>query len=227
MTTTKRAASSLGGMVMEPPVDRHEAGRILGTEPSPAAWRAICAAFALYGERLDVLGASKASRKNEGQSWHVRQTQATKALETALALAQRTLNRHGRFVDEASENYSLQQHGYSAAPEAEARMLVEDACRKLLLALVIVERAEPREIETPTAATARDDLVRALAAALEADGVDVETSPGWHLDGLGRSARLSDLTAFERLVAALGIGDDKKPAAFSAWVRGTLGGNRG
>ena len=227
MTTTKRAARSLGGMVPEPPIDRQEAGRILGTEPSPAAWRAIKGAFALYGERMDTLAASKASRKNEGQSWHVRQAQATKALETALTLAERTRDRHGRFLDEASENYFLRHYGYSAPPESEPVRLIEDACRKLLHALVIVERAEPIEVETPTAATARDDLLRTLAAALADDGIQIETSPGWHLDVLGRPVKLSDLTAFERLVAALGIGDEKKPAAFAAWVRGTIGGNRG
>lgn len=226
MTTTKRAARALGGIVMTPPIDRQEAGRILDAEPSQAAWRAICAAFALYGDRLDDLAASKSSRKKDDpQSWHARQARATKALEAAFAQANRAME--GRFLDEASENYSLREHGCSAGPEVEARRLVDDACRKLMLALVIAERAEPMEAETPTAATARDDLLRALAAALGADGIEAETSPGWHLDGLARPPRLSDLTAFERLVAALGIGDEKKPAAFAAWVRGALGGNRG
>jgi hypothetical protein len=213
---------------MMPPIDRHEAGRILGRDVSPAAWEAVEEAFERYGYRLDNLAASKASRKKDDpQSWHARQMQAAKSLEAALRTAQGARDRHGRFLDEASDNYSLQTRGYSAGTDMQARRMVDDACRALLRALVIIERAEPIEVETPTAATARDDLLRDSAAALAADGIEVAASDGWRLDGLGRPARLSDLTAFEKLVAALGIGDEKRPAAFAAWVRGALGGYRG
>lgn len=227
MTTTRRAARSLGGIVMAPPIDAAEAGGILGTEPSPEAWSAVRHAFARYGFALDNLATSKASRKNDGESWHVRQTQTAKALEVAFQKVQAARSNHGRFIDEAGDNYSLQTFGHSAGLEKTPRRLLDDATRSLMHAIAIIERAKPMEWDVPTAVTARDDLVRAIAAALEADGIAVETSTGWHLDALDRPARLSDLTAFEQLIDALGIGDEKNAAAFAAWLRGATGGKRG
>jgi hypothetical protein len=228
MTTTKRAARSLAGWALESPIEREAAGAILGREIAPEAWQKIERAFERYGDCLDDLAATKASRKKDERSWPVRQEQTAKLLGSALTAAQRALDKHGQFMEEASENYFLANHGYSAPIEADARKMVDVACRHLLKALVLVERAESRDIAVPTAATARDDLLRDVAAALVADGAEVKASHGWGLDIAEGTPGIQDLTPFERLVWHLEIADDKRAPALAAWVRSILhGGKRG
>lgn len=226
-TTTRRAAPSLGGIVAAPPIGRADAGRIIGREISAGAWARIEAAFSDHGDALDALAASKASRKKDDpQGWHARRALALKAIEAAMHAADRA-RRAREFLDECSEAYSVQTGRGSAGPETDAARLLDEAFARLMGAAVIIERAAPMHIDVPTAAAARDLLARAVAEALTADGIAAETSSGWRLDDID-NVRLADLTDFERLMGDLGIGDEKKPAAYSAWLRGALsGGSRG
>lgn len=221
---SKRAARASGGNVLEPLLSQAKAGEIIGQAIPDSAWLSIRRAFHAYGWRKDALGTSKASRsKGDGQSWHTRKDAATKAIEAAMQKVQSARSRHGGFLDEASENYSLETFGHSYMTDQSARRMLNDAYTTMLQALVIVERANPQEIEIPTAAHSRDILVRDIHAALTEGGVEARLSNGFDL-GQMEIVRLKDLTAFEQLIAQFGIGDDRTPAAFSAWLRAALSG---
>ena len=219
---SKRAARASGGMVLEPNLSQALTGEIIGQAIPDSAWLAIRRAFHAYGYRQDALKTSKASRsKGDDQSWYTRKDAATKAIEAAMNKVQAAKSKHGDFLDEASENYSLETFGQSYGSDQNARRMLEDAYMKMLHALTIIERSNPQKIETPTDATSRDMLVRNIHAALTESGIEGRLSSGFDL-GQMEIVRTKDLTAFERLVAEFGIGDEKKPAAFSAWLRGVL-----
>jgi hypothetical protein len=223
---SKRAARASGGMVLEPHLSQAEAGEIIGQGIPNAAWLAIRRAFHAYGWRQDALKTSKASRsKGDDQSWHTRKDAATKAIEAAIDKVQAAKSKHGGFLDEASENYSLETFGQSYDIDQSARYMLQDAYMKMLHALTIIERSNPQEIEVPTAAHSRDMLVRDIHAALSASGIEARLSSGFDL-GQMETVRTKDLTAFEHLIAQFGIGDDRKPAAFSAWLRAALSDGR-
>lgn len=226
-TTTRRAARSLGGMVMQPPITRAEAGEYLGAEIPAESWRAICTAFALYGDALDDLKTSRASKSKDPEkaSWHERQKSTVKALEAALDRLQ-AIRKHEEFLREASENYSMATHGSSHGLDLSADRMLREAYKKILDALIIIERAEPMEIEVPTEANARATLVRAIAGALVQDGIEARASTGFALDIPDRAPRLSDLTPFEQFLDALGIGEEMTVGAFSAFVRSALAGEK-
>lgn len=228
-TFTRRAALPQGGLIVEPPISQAEASRIIEGEIPDPAWQRIRAAFADHGRRQRALEASKLSRsKGDDQSWHMRKDAATKAIEAAMARLDAARSKHGFFLEEASELYATETLGRSASAAENARRALDEAYAAMLRAVTICERANPQEIETPTAAHARDLLVREIRDALESDGVTARASSGFDLGQL-ENVRLADLTDFERLIAGFQIGDDKRPAAFSAWLRGVLadGGKQG
>lgn len=213
---------------LQTPIARETASQILGCEISEETWRHIEMAFELYGKRLDQLTASKVSRKkDDAQGWAARKAATVRALEDVLKKLEASRARHGNFLHEASENYSLQTYGVSAGSGRSAKRLLDEAFRATLAALVIIERAEPREIEIPTEARSRDMLVQDVFRALHDAGLDPRASYGATLDQLER-VTLADLTPFEKLIAEFQLGDEKKPAAFAAFVRSAIaGGNRG
>jgi|GEM_PF-5446857 hypothetical protein len=231
--TTRRAARSLGGMVMQPPITREAAGEYLKAEISAEAWSAIRRSFAQYGFAQDALKASRASKSKDSKkaSWHERQQNTVKALEAALDRLKAT-QKHGEFLSEASENYSLANRGYSHGTDVSADRMLREAFRLILDALVIVERAEPMEIEVPTEANARATLVRDIASALAESGIEARASMGRALEGLEdneglpRDALLSELTPFEQLLDVLGIGEEMKNTSLSAFVRSALSGEK-
>lgn len=226
--TTRKMAGKPGAIfIAEPAISRAKAGEVLGQEVPHEAWQLIRGAIAAYHERLQDLTSSKASqKKDDPQGWGARQAAAVKHLERALDHLQAAREGNGEFLHEASENYSLQTFGYSAGPERSAVRAIDRAFREAFNALTIVERARPLDIETPSEATARDMAVRDIFAALTDHGIKVRASTGRGLDALARQVRLSDLTAFERLLVELQIGDGKKPGAFAAFVRGALAGRK-
>jgi hypothetical protein len=222
-STTRRAATAWASWVVFP-IDKGAAETILGCTIPDEAWQAIEAAYWQYSQRLTGLTASKTSRKKDDpQGWAARQAAATRALEDALARVDAVRSKHGDFLYEASANYSLQTHGYSLI--GEVRKKLDEAFLLMVDALTIVERAEPIEIELPTEAAARDILVRDIFGALRAAGIEARASYGAALDQLER-VTLTDLAPFEKLIAALQVGDEKRPAAFSAFVRAALAGEK-
>lgn len=227
--TTRRAARSLGGLVMGPPITREAACEYVRADISEEAWGAICSAFAQYGCVLDSLKASRASKSKdpEKSGWHERQQSTVKALEAALDRVQ-AARKHRDFLIEASENYSIVTLGQSAGADLSAARLLDEAFKKILDALVIVDRAEPQIVEVPTEANARAQLVRAIAGALAQDGIAARASTGFDAEALDRAVRLSDLTPFEQLLDILGIGKEMTINSFSRFVRSALSGkNRG
>ncbi len=94
----KRAALSAGGIVLTPPVERERAAAIFRQDVPETAWRRIEEAFCRYGVALDNLRASKSSaKKDDPQSWRVRQAAVVRALEGALKqIESASYPRHGR-----------------------------------------------------------------------------------------------------------------------------------
>lgn len=223
--TTWRAATA-GAFFCDPPIGKRKADDVLGCEMPACVWEEIKNAYAGHAERLNDLSASKLSRKKDDpRGWTARKTATMRALEDALKKLDAARSKHGDFLYEASENHSLQTRGHSGIHRA--RKLVDDAFMSTLNALIIVDRAEPIEIEVPTEATSREIFVRDVWDILRSAEIEVRASYGAKLDQLER-VTLADLTNFERLIAEFQIGDEKKPAAFSAFVRGALaGGKRG
>lgn len=226
--TTRRAARSLGGMIMQPPITREAAGEHFGAEITAESWSEICRAFAQYGFVLDDLKASRASKSKDPNkaSWHERQKNTVKALEAALDRLQ-VARKHRRFLHEASENYSLVTLNRSAGADLDAANLLDEAFKKILYACVMIERAEPQIVEVPTEANARAMLVRAIAEALTKAGIKARASTGRSLDSVtdpnaGRNARISDLTLFEQFLDLLGIGEEMTVKSFSEFVRSSI-----
>lgn len=219
---SKRAAQSSSGFILRPPISQAMAGEIIGQRVSDTAWLEIRRAFEAYGKRKDALEASKSSRsKGDSQSWHTRQQAATKAIKAAMGKVESARSKHGGFMHEASENYNIENFGYSAGAENSASDKLGAAYLHMLDALMILERANPQKIEIPTSAHSRDLLVLDIHAALDKSGIGCKLSSGYNLDLLD-PVTINDLTEFERLVIAFCIGDDKKPAAFAAWLRGVF-----
>lgn len=225
MTTRHQAARDLGGFVKRPTLSRDEAERVYGRAFTDAAWGAICNAFMRYGERLRALNATRLSRSKDPAKagWDQRQSATVKAIEAAMDRIN-AARRHDEFLREASDNYSIQTFGQSYMGSVNAQRLVDEAFGNLLDALIIVGRAEPMEIETPTEAEAQRILVRQLRDALSEQEMDVSVSDGRELPDKPSEA---DLTPFEQLVSAFGVHDGETPAAVSRWLRRALAGQNG
>jgi hypothetical protein len=108
--------------------------------------------------------------------------------------------------------------------------MLKDAYQKILHALIIVERAEPADIPTPTAAHARDRLVRDLRDALQSCGIIAKASHGRELQLIDRGVlnvgnlhvSFGDLTPFENLIDALLIFESESIDGFSRTIRKAL-----
>lgn len=226
--TTARAARSLGGIVMTPPITREIAANHFQAELPQQTWEKICRAFMWYGFALDDLKASRSSKSKDPKkaSWHERQKNTVKALDAALDRLGAT-RKHGEFLREASENYALQTLGYSAGAEIDAQQMLNDAYQKVLHALIIIERSKPLDIEVPTEAAARTKLVRDIRDALVEAGIEAKPSTGFALDAIDRSPRLSDLKLFEQFLDLLGIGDEMTVGSFAEFIRSALAQEKG
>ncbi|WP_044043476.1 hypothetical protein [Octadecabacter antarcticus] len=212
-------------MVSEPPIGRDEASAIVGHTIDTATWIKIRVAFHKHGREARRLQGSKTSRKKDDpQGWLVRQTAASKALETALKKINDVRTKHGEFLFEASENYSLKEFGVSASLEFNARAKLDRAFAEGNRALLIIERATERKIEVLTAASARDVLLCDIADALDEVDIPTGTTSGWALDSIDGQPGISDLTPFENLIDALAIMNDKDIKSFSAQIRAALSG---
>ncbi len=227
---SERAAGGQGGMIVEPPISMEKASEIVGQDISDDAWQRIRAAFHEYGHRQLALSASKLSlSKGDPQSWHMRKDATSKAINAAMAKLVSARSKHGNFLEEASDLFAMQTLGRPFAPDFRARRLLDEAYALMLRAVTVIDRAEPKENKTQTAAHARDLLVREIRNALKSDGVETRLSSGWGLADIDRTIFLKDLTPFEKLIVEFRIGDDvpssdklRSPAAFSAWLRGAL-----
>jgi hypothetical protein len=109
---------------------------------------------------------------------------------------------------DALDNYSLQTRGHSGLLEV-IRDLNEMKVR-LIRAMTMIERAEPLEVEVPTAATLRDSLILAIYDALQESDLQVT---------LSSKESVGSLTPFERLLLSLGINRGQSDQAFAMMVR--------
>lgn len=231
-TKTKRAAGIMGGWRPDgPPISRARASQNLKADIPITAWSRIEAAFLEYGLSLDQLGTSRASRSKDTKkaSWYQRQGETVAALQSALDRL-KAAQKHDRFLDEASENYALVTLGRSAKSEISADRLIGEASKAILDALIIVERADSRDLEVPTAAAARAALISSIHDALEDSGIEAKASSGMYINNFTekdkRPLTLKDLTPFERLIDDLKICEELTEKSLAVTVRQALSGER-
>lgn len=222
MTYVKRAARPLGGIVLEPPLSQKESEAVYGRPILDETWSAVCHAFKQFGYHLRALEATQAHRAKDPSKlgWEALQQTTVKAMEAALGRIEAARG-HGDFLREASENYCLRTYGRSYLSEHNADQLLREAYRKIMDAVLIIERAQPDEVETPSGAEARKILARSIVEALRTQDGSVAVSDGHCLPD---DAAESDLTPVEQLISALGIHEAERPSALSRWLRRALAG---
>lgn len=202
------------GWVKPPTASRQEAASAFGAEIPESAWRAICRAFELHGERLaDLEGTRDNRNRNDSRGWHKRHRDAEAGLEAALSALDK-VNRD--FLTEAENNVSLKRSGGPEIYGAQQRL--EKAMDEILLLLWLVREAEPLSREIVTEAESRKVLTRDVFAALESAGARL--SNGWTL-AQGEPSN-ADLTGFERLAELMEIHQGETPRATAKWLRDAL-----
>jgi len=207
------AFGARGRRVLEPPVSREEAAGEFGAEISENAWREICHAFALHGERLADLEVTRDNQnKNDTRGWHKRKRDAESGIEAALSGLLK-INRD--FLAEAANIVS--STGKAGIIPAVERHL-DRALKEIQFLSLVVRDAEPLSREILTESESRKALARDVFAALK--GAGAMLSNGWTIGQTEPSN--ADLTGFERLAEFLGIHQGETPLATAKWLREAL-----
>jgi hypothetical protein len=209
MTTRRQAAYSKGGFVLEPLVSQEQASEMLGWPIPDDAWHKIALAFARFGDGMDDLATSRPNNaKGDPQSWHRQHRASVADLNCAFKCIDRVTRDRHAFLMDALDNYSLQQHGHSGS--LEVIRALNDAKQTLIRAMTMIERAEPHEIEVPTEATLKADLIRSIYDAVTKAGLAAT---------LSSNGAASGLTRFESFLLSLGIKRGNSDRAFAKAVR--------
>ena len=200
--------------VKQPPASRQEAASTFGAEISESAWRAICEAFELHGERLADLEGSRDNRNpNDTRGWHKRRRDAESGIDTAIS-ALGKINRD--FLAEAESNVSLARSGGLESYDGPQRL--NKAIDEIIFLKWLVREAEPLSREIMTEAESRKALARDVFAALESAGAKL--SNGWAVSQ-GEPSN-ADLTGFEKLAELLEIHQGETPRATAKWLRDAM-----
>ena len=212
MTTRRQAALSHGGIVLQPLLSHAQASENLGCEIPDNAWRRIERAFALFGDGMDNLATSRPNdAKNDPQSWHQQQKASVADLNRAFDCISRVTVDRRQFLCDALENYSLQTRGHSGGLENLRHL--EAMRSQLIRIMTFIERAECFQIEVPTEATLKADLIQEIYGAVTQSGLPATLSS----NGAARG-----LTRFEAFLLALGIERGNSEQAFAKVVRRAL-----
>jgi hypothetical protein len=204
--------------VKQPPATRQEAESAFGAEIPESAWRAICEAFELHGERLADLEGTRDNRNpNDARGWHKRRGDAERAIDSAFSALDK-INRD--FLAEAENNVSLKRSG--GLETYGARQRLDKALDEILFLSWLVREAEPLSREIATEAESRKALARDVFAALASAGATL--SNGWAV-AMGEPSN-ADLTGFERLAELLEIHQGETPRATAKWLRDALAQDR-
>jgi hypothetical protein len=200
-------------MVLQPPVSREEAENEFGATISECAWREICDAFALHGERLADLKVTRANdNKNDKRGWKRRKDDAEKGIEQALSGLLK-INRD--FLAEAADAVSSTgKAGIITGVEQH----LDRAVKEIMFLSLIVRDAEPLSREIMTEVDSRKALARDVFAAL--DGAGARLSNGWTMGQTEPS--YADLSGFERLAELMQIHRGVTPMATAKWLREAL-----
>jgi len=127
------------GWVRRPPASMQEAANVFGAEISESAWRAICRAFELHGERLTDLEGTRDNRNpNDTLGWLKRKRGAESGIDAALS-ALGKINRD--FLAEAEDLVSLQRSGGLESHGALHRL--DKVVDEILFLAWLVREAEP------------------------------------------------------------------------------------
>ena len=209
MTTRRQAAYSKGGIVHQPLISQGLASDAFGQPIPDAVWQKISLAFGLFGDGMDNLNTSRPNdAKNDPQSWHQQQRASVADLNRAFECIDRVTRDRKQFLMDALDNYSLQARGHSDS----LQMIRDLDGIKLQLsrAMTMIERAEPIELEVPTEATLRANLIATVHDAFKEAGLPVTLSSK---DATG------GLTRFESLLVKMGIDLGQSERAFAMRVR--------
>ena len=168
------AFGARGRMVVQPPTSREEAADEFGAAISEGAWREICNAFALHGERLADLEVTRGNdNKNDKRGWKRRKSDAEKGIENALS---GLLKIDRDFLAEAADNVS--STGKAGIITGVLQHL-DRAVKEIMFLSLIVRDAQPLRREIMTEAESRKALARDTFTALE--GAGARLSNGWKM----------------------------------------------
>jgi hypothetical protein len=207
------AFGARGRAVVQPPTSREEAAGQFGAAISDGAWREICNAFALHGERLADLEVTRDNHnKNDKQGWARRKSDAEKGIEKALS---GLLKIDRDFLAEAAGNVS--STGTAGIITGVERHL-DRAVKEIMFLSLIVRDAEPLSREIMTEVESRKALARDVFAALEVAGARL--SNGWTMGQTEPSS--ADLSGFEQLAELMQIHQGETPVATAKWLREAL-----
>ncbi|WP_395005035.1 hypothetical protein [Cypionkella sp.] len=207
------AFGARGRMVVQPPTSREEAADEFGAAISEGAWREICNAFALHGERLADLEVTRGNdNKNDKRGWKRRKSDAEKGIENALS---GLLKIDRDFLAEAADNVS--STGKAGIITGVLQHL-DRAVKEIMFLSLIVRDAQPLRREIMTEAESRKALARDTFTALE--GAGARLSNGWKMGQMEPS--FADLSGFERLAELLQIHQGETPMASAKWLREAL-----
>lgn len=211
------AFGARGRMVMRPPVSHTEAASEFGAEISESAWREICHAFALHGERLADLEVTRDNRNpNDARGWDKRKRDAENGIEAALS----GLGKIDRdFLAEAADIVSAKHNG---GLSYNCQQRLNRALDDVMFLSWIMREAEPLSREILTETESRKVLARDAFTALKSAGAIL--SNGWAMSQSEPS--YADLTGFERLTELMQIHQGETPMATSKWLREALVQNR-
>lgn len=213
----RRVLSTTAGWVLPPKLSKDRTEEIFGSPISSEAWRQIEIAWRDFGTGIDDLGASRINNnRNDPLSWGAQKAAVSRELEAMLKALDRIGLDNGKFLGEASESYWRDYSPYSQMMRAEH--LLDEVADRVLLALTIVERAEPEAITLPSEPDLRKHLAVRLFDILSEELGEVTLSNGWNTEG----AAPADLTAFERFISESGIHVEATADAGARWVRKTL-----
>lgn len=208
MTTRRQAAYPKGGLVRQPIISQAEASDGLGQSIPDAVWQKICHAFALFGDGMDDLDTSRPNdAKNDPQSWHQQQRASVADLNRAFDCIDRVTRDRKQFLMDALDNYSLQTNGHSGSLQTIRDL--EDMKLRLIRAMTLIGRAKPFDIEVPTEATLRANLIASLYHTMRDAGLPVTMSS---------KEAASGLTRFEGLLVKLGVDQGQSERAFAMRV---------
>jgi hypothetical protein len=209
MTTRRQAAYPKGHIVPEPHISQHAASELLGAPIPDEAWQKITLAFARFGDGMAALATSRPNNaKNDPQSWEQQQRDSVADLILAHKCIDRVTRDRKQFLMDALDNYSMQERGHSGLLEVMREL--NDMKIRLVRAMTMIERAKPYEIEVPTEATQRSNLIAAIHRAILDAGLPAT---------LSSKGEIPRLTPFEEMLKALGIERGNSDPAFAMKVR--------
>jgi hypothetical protein len=191
----------------DPTLTRDQAGDVYGREIPPEAWAAICDAFRAYtSTRQDRAALRPVKGKSRPESWFRAHDATLRTLDAAIEHACKATRERKLWQGQGLE---------------EERAELDAAVRQLIDARrAIDDLAPPVDPDLPSEGEAKKQLARGIRDALDRAGLDVRRTGGSIRELRGADLHEAEMTPFEHLCRAFGLGRrGQTAAAFVEWLR--------